>query len=456
MPIANFKPAAQPEHQPDLPVVQPGSYKGIVVDNNTTQIQSLTAYVEGLPWAVDYYAQVINESNDLKEQDVGQKSTYQQYKKIINLEIRVAQALSSSQDAENKLLSIQGSGICYSCVVPNDGDMFTAKLVNGHTGIFRVSNVERKTFNLGSVYSIDYLLIAYVDVDVARFQDLESKVVKTYFFNKDRFIQGQDPLLIPEEQQNVLDIELSYKQLVRYYFKNFFNREFQTLIIPGQDLSIYDAFVTNFILKITETFDAYEIRHVRELPTENNFFLEQLQIWKVLYDRDPMLLPQVVRQMGMVKVSYFIAEPLFQGLRYTKIDRIVYPAYGDVTVTTGIYSEDIIPSDMDVLKEAPSPAGDIHAILRNNYVEEKKTTPLIKQITEDQNYVFSQAFYDQSGEQTVLEALVSDYLNRRPLNQKRLVALVKSALTWGRLEQFYYIPVLLLLIKVSATEAYSV
>jgi hypothetical protein len=456
MPIANFKPDAQTEHQPDLPVIQPTSYKGIVADDNTTPINALTAYVEGMPWAVDYYCQIINRDNDLKELDPAQKSIYQQYKKIAQLEIRVTQALNTSQDAENKLLSIQGNAVMYSCVVPNEGDTFTAMVAGGHRGIFRVSNVERKTFNLGSVYTVDYLLVAYADVDVERYRDLEMKVVQTYYFDKSRYIAGQDPLLVPEEHQNVREIEVSYDQLVKYYFRNFFSREYQTLIIPGQEKDIYDSFVTSFILKITETFDAYEIRHVRELPTENDFFLEQSQLWKVLYERDIAMLHQTNRKMGLLAASYFSSEPMLQGFRYTRIDDIVYPLQGDFSMTTGIYTQQVSPADNSLMKEVPSPIGDINFILQNNYIEEKQTTQLIYQVLSDDNYVLSEAFYNQTSGQSVLESLVSDYLNRRPLDNKKLVALAKSSLVWGRLEQFYYIPILLLLMKVSSAEAYSV
>ena len=66
---------------------------------------------------------------------------------------------------------------------------------------------------------------------------------------------------------------------------------------------------------------------------------------------------------------------------------------------------------------------------------------------ENDTYIFSSKFYDNDGSKTVLEGLVLEYLNRKTINPNRLLNVLNNYLHWGQLEQFYYIPIILVLIK---------
>ena len=64
------------------------------------------------------------------------------------------------------------------------------------------------------------------------------------------------------------------------------------------------------------------------------------------------------------------------------------------------------------------------------------------------NYIFSRDFYhDQSSlEMTDLEYMVRDYLNDKALNWGKLQMAIESRHTWSRIQRFYAVPILLLLL----------
>jgi hypothetical protein len=113
MAIAKRKPESQPPVKLNLAEVKEETYLGIVNDNDSIATTSLLAYIEGMPWTVQYYAQLIGKHNDLRELDAHQDASFQQYQKIKDLELRVDSALQTSYDNTNALTSVTGSANVY-------------------------------------------------------------------------------------------------------------------------------------------------------------------------------------------------------------------------------------------------------------------------------------------------------------------------------------------------------
>ena len=75
-----------------------------------------------------------------------------------------------------------------------------------------------------------------------------------------------------------------------------------------------------------------------------------------------------------------------------------------------------------------------------------KAVPLIKPVSVDDYYIFSEDFYKRTENLSVLEAQVLQYIDGKEVNPKALKVLLENYIYWPRLERFYYIPVLLILI----------
>lgn len=447
MPVATRAPTAPPVMKPALPAIEPKSYESIVVDDNQRPLNSLITYMEGTPWTVDYFNQIVTKDNDIRELDPGQVNIYQQYTKIAGLEIRVTAALTNSQDTESGLVTVTGNALIYPFMVPNAGDMFVAEAAEGRKGIYRIETVERKTFNRESAYSIEYQLVCYTDTDTEMYQNLEAKAIRTYYFDKERLLEGLQPNLIPEDYQRMNDLRVYYEELCRFYFKTFFSREFSTLIVPGQDIAIYDSFLVNYILRIVDTFDAPEIRQVKNLSNEQESYLTQNQFWTALFERDLGILKTCNREMGLVSIKSFGYDPAYHGLRYTKLDYVIYPVITDQSVFSGHSKPIVKVESMETLVRAPAQTGSLSALIHDNYIAQNQSIPFIHPMLTDKAYVLSNVFYEEQIGQSIIESLTLDYIKGNALNIDRLVQLTSHHIHWGRLEQFYYIPILLTLIK---------
>jgi hypothetical protein len=454
LPIAKLKPDySSPVVSADQKI-EPPQYKGVIVDDKQLPLGSLINYVEGAPWTVNYYSQVLGRDSDLRDFDPGQPNLYQQYSKITAAEIRVTTALNASMNAEDATETVTGTAILYPFMTPNKGDMFVANVGGGRDAVFVVDNIDRKSFNREAVFSIDYHMAFFVDADPDRFKILEDKVIRQYYFHKDRLTAGQSPTVIDTDHQRILDFKDAYRNLVSYYFKVFYAPRRSTLIIPGQFDDCYDPFVVNYVLQLVDVMDALEIKYIKELNMEKDPFLSQPQFWSVMASRNYIELSHCNQVMTLVGTNQFGFDPLLNSLAYTGVQHIVYPK----KVDSSILDPDALDfkyESMASLLEVKNDQGVMHSISSDLYQDLNKSYPYANEVLVDDNYVLSSNFYSGTPNQTVLESLTTDYLLGNVIDGQKLSALCDRYRTWGRLEQFYYIPILMTLIKTALWEAHS-
>ena len=458
MAIASLRPTAISNATVSLPVVQAPEVKSIISDDRYVPRESLITYVEGSLYTVNYYSQVLAANSELRGHDAGQNATLQQYTKIINFELRVTTPLSGTPEEETSTTLVTGSANVTPPLIPNVGDMFIAPIGDGNEGLFEVKESTRKSMNHDSVYAIEYVLTGRVSGIVDRITDLEKKVVKTVYFYKDNLLQEKSPFLVSEEYNNLRQLKGLFKDIVEHYFKSFFDREYCTLIVPGQIRSVYDKYVTETILKLVNTEDAPEIIKTRVMVMDQDKYLEQPTIWTMLLEKNIDMLPFINNKMGLVTTNMFSANPIFQSIRFTGIQYAMYPIIYDLVGNPDftIYIPNMIDSysreqflhvSYGSLQEVTGQAGDLSELLKNNVLDKISNVPLFNQVTSDSYYVFSEAFYKDSVGCSILESLTLDYLKGRVIDVSKLYSIAKRFRYWGKLEQFYLGVVVMILIK---------
>lgn len=454
MAIAGRKPLAEVPTQPNTPKVQPDNYKSIIYDDDNTPITSLIAYVEGAPWTVEYYQQVLSKDNDLREVDTGQPNVYQQYNKIKQFEIRVNSALSTNYDSNTGITGAPGNGIIYPFLIPNINDYFVTDAGDTAKAIFRITNVERKTFNRDSAFSIEYELVNYVHQAQDIYQSLVDKTIREFTFSKDRLIENLQPILKDEDYQKISSLKQTYAELVTYYFKTFFNRKFMTLVVPGQDNGIYDPYMVNVLIQIVNTNEVNEVRFVKRIPTDFDPFMKQPQFWDLMERRDYQSLNMCNQKMGLVSKYLFNKNAWLQGVFFSNIEYLVYP---DTPDTSTLVSEnpDYKLLSTQELVETTSVNGSILDLITMTYPLNNATVPLFHSVLKDEFYVLSQAFYEDTTDKSLLEVLVKDYLKMQAIDLDKLYRLTEAYRKLGRLEQFYYGPILMILIKEADRASYT-
>lgn len=446
MPIVELKITEESPTTPTPTTVQhPDTFKGVVVNEMQTPIAGMKAYLDGMPWQLKaYYRQLLGLHNDLRDLDPVDNIAYQQYEKIHQLELRVESQISPSYDKTTGMTTAVGSAIIVH-VVPNENDYFVAGAGMREEGVFRITNVERKTFNENSVYRIDYTLVGFVGRDNTFEENLDVRTIRELYYSKERVASGNPPLLTKKDHHNVLDLYHSQKRIVGDYFQKFLNPTYQTLMIPGQEVIAYDCWIPEFLTAILESVEIPNHKNLRVLSTGGERYLEQPQLWSVLLNRDHGALAYANKEAVLVSRGTFNRSHWLKGARYWTIDYWVYPKapYLDSRVPGDPLAK---PTGETVLTPSLVSVDGLANFLRNQS-KVLASTPLIHSVNADGYYVLSKAFYEDSSNLTVLEILLRDYLKRAPVNLELLLELIQAYPEWPALEQFYYGPALILLLK---------
>lgn len=431
---------------PEQPIqISHPQYSGVSVDQRWTAKADLLTHVEGSSWVVDYYSQVLGADSPLSGQQLSVSSAYQSYKKIKDFELKVSSALSTSQDDESKEMTVSGSAIVYHAVIPNEGDMFIADIGEGKTGLFRVTSTVKKSIFKTACYEINYSL----DTDQQeKKNDLENKVVDTLHFNKDYITLGKDPLILTSDHNALLSLKRAYEVMSHQYFKKFLSHEYKTLILPNQGgKSIYDPYLTRFLLDTVDNWECQDARLVRQLSVDDDPLMKGNSLWTALLKRESQYLGTSFTSAGLVSARTFSTNPRFNGIRYTGVGYVVYPTDAVVNVDGELYTNTKPLSELRIAASAPK-QGQLNAMVRavNLHAPQGQWSD-IRAVTYDEHYVLSQAFYEKNEEQSYLESVVWRFIDGQAIEAQVLIDATKALNNWGALEQFYYTPIIMLMTK---------
>ncbi len=443
--IVKSNPLTLPSSAVNTVLVNDRNYKSTVVDLKWEPRVNLLTHIEGSSWVVDYYSQIITTDSNLSGQQYTKNPVYQSYTLIKNMEMKVSSPLSTSQDAESKSMLVTGSSLLYPFIIPNEGDMFIADIGEGKIGIFRITDSIKKSIFKESCYEISYGLN---NDEILTVEDLSQKTVKTYYFHKDFLTFGQNPLLISTDNDVLISLDKAYRNLAHQYFRKFFSDEFKTIMVPAQPFTVYDHFLVDYLLSEFNTRDSQEIRYIRKLNLDDDLTMKCDSFWKALKYRDVSYMNTIFAKSGLVNTRQFTSDPVLEGIRYTGIDKVVYPS--DPTVITDYFLINRSKLlDIETLSPSPIVPGSSNEMIRAINLRGTVSTIIesVYPITIDDFYVFSRNFYDRTNTQSVLESVVWEYLENKPIDYAQLLDTTKTYFRWGILEQFYYIPIIMTLIK---------
>lgn len=438
MAIASYKPNALLNNELTTDTLP--KYDTVLISDRDTSVDKLVQYVEGSIWQVNYYSQIVSGDDPLLPHDASLPDVLQQYLKINNFVIRVTSDLTGSSN-EDKSMVVTGSGTYVNNVPPNIGDMFTAVIGDNRTAIFTVTSTNRKSYNKRPVYDIEYILSNYTDVSVGavRLIDMDSKVVKNLYYSGTTLSSG----LVESEEMCRNTLKCSYSSILDHYVGSFLDRQTSNLVIPGQQFKIVDMHVTNFLSRVTSVSDHIGLQNIHKLNLSDDKYMDQPTVWTAMLQRSSTVLKYCNWTMQLASRTSFSGSPLSTTVRYTKIDYVVYPDKPDLR--SDIQSTNIDGLVPYVLTPVPSSGPDIDELLDQASVQGVEVR--IPSISELTHYVFSEAFYTQDEVNSVLEHMVLAYLNKTPPNVVALQDLADQYFRFGKLEQFYYGPILLMLVK---------
>lgn len=445
------------------PLVESKERKSVFVDNKQIPTSHLQAYVSGYNFTVDYYHQILNNDSALKSQDLGDSSLFQQYRKIKGLEIKVSSPNTSDQNDEDKVFVTRGTATVHSGIIPNEGDMFSAEIGDGRTGVYNVTRSQRFSIMADSVYQIEYSLAYFKEAALAKFQQLEDKVNVSLHYVKGYLAYNKNPLLLDSDYQTLLNLRKFFHEISDNMMRWFFSHEYRALLLPGQSISIFDLYVQDFYkLFVTDETHAGRLQHFQAINVQDDNYLRYPQLYEALKFRDLNMLKLGNVKMGMVSTQMFHLNPIMENIRYTGIDYIIYPnsaftheddkhnrlgKVGNANVVRKTFGLFDLQTPIDPVTQNPI-YPTISAVTYDN-----KTLPLIVDVDFNGTYVFSSHFYESlkndsdSDALSLIEVLTLKYLRNQNYNGAALELLVRDYPHWSKLNQFYFMPILMVLIQ---------
>lgn len=452
MPIVKTTPETPPREVPSPVQIADPEFRGVTADTVYEPADNLLVNVEGALWVVNYYSQVLGKDNALSGQSLGRDPTVQQYWLIQDLELRATTSLTMTQNTQTKSFTTTGTSNVFPCgLIPNEGDMFIAGLADGTEGLFEVTNSDKRSMFKDAVYVIDYVQVAFSEQD-GRIADLNRKVVKNTYFEKDFLIHGQNAMITYGERELLNNLRGIHEELIDYYFDKFFSKEFGSLLLPGQKFAIYDPLLTSNVLRLFRGEKHKNIKFIREFNMGGDTNFEVGNVWTAFANKRRNLMRGGIKEVGLTSRLNFTRDPMMDSVRYSGVDYIVYPKNviksEDYQRDRG-YDNTKPVSDTVLIQYPGTDIVDLRdlIVLPEQYGLPNNAAPAITATSD--LYIFSQEFYDNTRPgMSAIELAIQDFFDDKPLNLTMLFNTAQTYANWPKLTQFYQLPFLIQLIQI--------
>lgn len=452
-----------PKKNPTIePRQAPTGYNTIATESKSIDSTALTLFMQGSNWSVRYYQQLLKSDNEPSAQDLSLDAVNQQYRQIDKMLLKVSAPLTYTFDNEIKNRAIAtGSAGMMALIAPNEGDMFVADVGDGRNGVFAITRASRTTIQKNTVYQIEYQMVSYWNRE--READFQRKTIESVVFDPNGWLNGCGPFVQPEEAVKLADLEKRLQELLGDYIADFYSEDQSTFIVPDQYYKTYDHFVTKFVLSLFDVTQDRRLMKVRLLNVSGDRLITTSRtVWDAMVERRTAALRSGIRHASLTDMRKLRGRPELQAIGYMGIPLIVVPMESSSNVEDRYDFEDIPLRSLypyHVGQERRRDGVNINdpaTLLRPEYEHSpsaKETfsqLPMIKPVTTDDYYVFSQSFYERKeGAQSQLEYLVNQAIHREAVDVKAVSRLVESPETWTDLERFYYYPALMYLLVIT-------
>ena len=356
--------------------------------SSDTQLSAYLAYMGGgYPITVTFYHYLNNDATArsfFNDFSKQQDNVHISFLKIHNFRMKLKESLSFNYDNPNVRSTVTGEAVLYPYFVPWTGDLFVYEVEPGVYGLYKITDPPtRLTIREMTGHEIKFILVQYLDNETLA--KLNACVADEKYFNLQRYISGEGALLTSDETETLGQVTTAISKLCKYYVSEFFDKYIYNTFIENKCL--YDPYLVEFILKV------FDYKYFKSYPVQLVASPEwwSRSIWARLLD------PESVPEEILVTKCF----RMLKGVHYRTA--------GTNALTNRCYIK-------------------LHPCGRHPYPPFNIPT-----------------VYDEK-ELTVQQQIVL-YLNEGKVRPKVLLGLVDKIFTCSRLARFYFIPILIFLLK---------
>lgn len=427
-----------PQSEVTIPKIHQPEYKHNLINLEQTPPNSVIANYAGYPMIVTLYNQVIGVSQEQDGFNAGQTTPHQSYRRITNLKIKLQSPFDYSMNPSTAMTNVSSSARVYAPgLILMEGDVFLADIGAGRLGRFEVRSAPRLlSWFDRAVIEFEFVMLELATIDVVN--ELDAKVVQKLNFVEDFILSGQNPLLTDDELTAYHDLSRLHVELSNLWLRECYSYEHQTLLVPNQPSTTYDPYVVNFACSLMTNELSPLVGKIRNLNVDGRQTRDYMDIYTVILDCNLSGLSHCFKKAKAAPTTMWTDNYSAASIRFSGIDKCVYPiqpnqgvdAYYDSSSSGYSTGQSIVNSSVGT-----------HTIDNMSIFQPMGTVDA---------YVFSEGFYAQSGGyETILEDMVGRYLNGEPLDQTLLLKVANSVKNWSAVDNFYYGPIVVALIKAS-------
>lgn len=446
MAIMQIPQVPKPEQKPNIEISDK-SFETPIADSRLDNFNELSTYAEGYRWNCDLYLQLVTRDTTSVGFDEELLDINNQFKRIKNFELLLDSELTIEQeDNHAKSFNVTGTAKVYPVVTPNVGDVFVADTGAGKNGIFAIIRVSRPTVYKESFSLIDFRQIRNLDDNINN--KLNSKVVEEYHFDRELLRTGVKSLVTTNEVNVTKRLLKAYRRLSNLYLHEFFDTDVKTLTLPKQPVKTYDPYIVSFVLRTFEKIVSPKVGEVLELYHGQNSGGRVLTILDAIEQNDEDLLWSTSNISTTLPISRYKTHPYFRTIAFTGIKAVVNFKDKSFTNDTDEYTNSSSIKITDAGVKRPLDHLIVPGMFDSN-LKTKEPFKFIKPVSIDNYYIFSEAFYKDNEDQSILEKLVRRRLRHESIDLTELADLADNADMFDNLSRFYYIPIILALLRMA-------
>lgn len=224
---------------------------GNTTPENSPIIQDLAAYVEGINITVIFYHQINNTTYQMTSAVDFSESidpVHLSYLKINAFQLKLQDGLDFSYEGNTS--QVIGEATVFPYFNPNVGDLFLYTVSPGRLGMFRiVETPTRLTINAATYHKIKFVLDRiFTDGNDPLIQRLNLCVAREAYFNLKRFIIGEGALLSTDEHNTIALSTAAINTLTHYYGDEFYDTQMYRTFVD--DPQLYDPYLVEFAASI--------------------------------------------------------------------------------------------------------------------------------------------------------------------------------------------------------------
>lgn len=400
-----------------------------ILTEKTTQQNTVINYLRGYQWKVDYFNNLSGVNDEVNSVSEVLDDSIQKYNRFKDLIIYLDSPLPPGD-----LTELTTNGTINAFIVPKINDHFKAVMLDNRIGIFTVTEVKNLTYQSHEVYDITFKFLQFEDSDYTLSQNLEDKSVGKYVYDENHVSDNGAPVILEEDLKKKISFRTEMSKIINLYFSLFTDKETLFLNPFGRnpdrhlDLLLVDNLLNNFIIK-TIDMNVYERKNkMKDFDYTQNPELFRT-IWDALIERDSDYLFSIQPNLTWTCIEKTWATPASRNLSYLGVNGVV-----DIITIDEVKRQ---VTNKDKLFQRPKcPEG-----LNVNY-------PLLLEDDKLEYYVFDRCFYNENlTKMTPFQHIVKRFLIGEKISTDELEEYVNHWRYWSKYEQYYIIPILLLLMK---------